>query len=186
MARAFIVGSVVCNYMKHWHPMVDHIRWSSVGDTLLEPLCHIAHNSFQGNEWPSQFKGFSLRWRQQKAKEMDLAATQALYQWLCFCGNMRGWTAVPSQHDSEWEELELTLKPSCSAELWICEWAMCCTEDRGDGCLKYKAVFFGGGIWFEKVWVFLYSKRDIYVFTIFCFEWREDQCNAVFCIMSCL
>lgn len=34
---------------------------------------------FQANEWPSQFKGFSLRWRKQKATEMDLAASQALY-----------------------------------------------------------------------------------------------------------
>lgn len=96
---------------------------------------------FQGNEWPSQFKGFSLRWRKQKATEMDLAASQALYQWLSFWGNMRVWTAVPSQHDSEWEELELMLKPSCSAELWICEWAMCCGENSEEGggspCLLY-------------------------------------------------
>lgn len=96
---------------------------------------------FQGNEWPSQLKGFSLRWRQQKATEMDLAASQALYQWLSFWGNMRGWTAVPSQHDSEWEGLELTLKPSCSAELWICEWAMCCGEDGGEGGEEAPACF---------------------------------------------
>lgn len=92
---------------------------------------------FQGNEWPSQFKGFSLRWRQQKATQMNLAACQALYQWLCFWGNMRGWTAVPSQRDSEWEGMELTQEPSCSAELWVFEWAMCCAEDSGGGCLRY-------------------------------------------------
>lgn len=99
----------------------------------LSPSVTKATIPFQQNEWPSQFKGFPLRWRQQKATEMDLAASQALYQWLCFWGNMRGWTAVPSQLDSEWEGLELMLNPSCSAELWICEWAMYCGEDSRDG-----------------------------------------------------
>lgn len=62
---------------------------------------------FQGNEWPSQFKGFSLRWRKHKAPEMDLAASQALYHWLSFFRNMRGWTVVPSQRGSEREEAKL-------------------------------------------------------------------------------
>lgn len=55
----------------------------------------------QGNEWPSPFEGFSLRWRRQKkrkkkAAEMDLAASQAPL--------VRG-----------------TLEPSGSAEALTCE-----------------------------------------------------------------
>jgi len=93
---------------------------------------------FRGNEWPSRVLRAFLSGGKatKKATEMDLAASQALYQRLCFWGNTRGWTAVPSQRDSEWEGLELPLKPSCSAELWICEWAMYCGEDiakRGGG-----------------------------------------------------
>lgn len=53
---------------------------------LFGATLHLSHSvikptiRFQGNEWPSRCKGFSLRWRKHKATVMDLAASQALYQ----------------------------------------------------------------------------------------------------------
>lgn len=69
------------------------------GDPVLEPFCNKSHNRVsEGMSGHNSLRAFLSGGGNKKLQRWILAASQALYQWLCFWGNMSGWTAVSSQH----------------------------------------------------------------------------------------
>lgn len=99
--RASIVGPAASNTRNtstHCRPASDDPLWVTLylSHSVVKPAIRC-----QGNEWPSQFKGFSLRWRKQKKKRRIWLPVKLCISRCPSKGESTGRTAIPSQRDLE-------------------------------------------------------------------------------------
>lgn len=120
-------------------------RQTASDDPLWGDSLHLSHSvikptiRFQGTEWPSQRKGFSLRWRGTQSysdgsgRQSSFVSVTVLlrkYERAGVLSPIAAWFRAR-------EEVELTPEPSGSAELWICEWGV---EQGREACVAVRGV----------------------------------------------